>query len=357
MLMYKKGNILEAEADVLVNTVNSVGVMGKGIALQFKRHFPDNYDAYRKAIEKGLIKPGSVFIYQVNTASKVKYIANFATKDHWRSRSRYEWIKKGLRELKDKLMTLKVDSVAIPPLGCGHGALDWNKVKKLIEDTLSDLPLNVFSYEPSDEIKRILQKESDLKAKKLTVPRAALLHLFYKYRILGEDITEFVAEKLCYFLQRTGFDNLNLRFKKGYYGPYSGKVRFVLSAINGYYIKGFEQMNTKPFERLELMISKKSEVDHFIDKKFSEKEKRLLKRTEELIEGFETPYGLELLATVDYLISKGLPPIPDEIQRSIGSWSSRKSDLFSRDHIELAMRTLQDSGINGNRNTPKTLNL
>jgi len=177
MITYKKGNILDAETDVLVNTVNSVGVMGKGIALQFKKQFPENYSAYKRAVDKGDLKPGKVFISSVNSTGKVQYIANFATKDHWRQPSRIEWINSGLEDLRKQLKNLPVDSVAIPPLGCGHGGLKWDEVRPLLEDAFKNFDMHVFVFEPSENIKEVLKKEHSQKAVKLTPARAMLLFL------------------------------------------------------------------------------------------------------------------------------------------------------------------------------------
>jgi len=301
MIIYKVGNILDAKADALVNTVNTVGVMGKGFALQFRNEFPENYKAYTDAVNRKEIMVGKVQIVPVNRLNGVKYIVNFPTKAHWRYPSKIEWIKDGLKDLHEQVQALKIESIAIPPLGCGNGGLNWDDVKPLIVEALSDLEINVYVYEPSLAIKEMLKKEEKPSAARLTPARAMLLYLLYKYRALGEFASEFAAEKLGYFLQRFGETQLKLDFKKGLYGPYSGKVRHVLYALNGYYIKGYEQKEAKPFETLELVASKRDEVKNFIYKSASVAEKERLDKVSEFIQGFESPYGLELLATVDFL--------------------------------------------------------
>ena len=340
MITYKTGNILDADADVLVNTVNIVGVMGKGIALQFKKHYPENYNAYKKAATLKQLEPGKVYLVPVNTTCNVKYIANFATKDHWRHPSQLKWIRSGLYDLKEQLQNLPIDSVAIPPLGCGHGGLNWEEVKQLIEMILHDAPFKVIAYTPSEEIAAALKKENRPAAANLTPARAMLLYMFYKYRAMGEEVSEFAAEKLSYFLQRLGEKQLKLNFQSGYYGPYSGKVRHVLYAMNGYYLRGFEQKDTKPFEPLELVVDKKPEVERYIDQHLSADQKNRLKKLSDLIKGFETPYGLELLASVDFIVSKGVPATPKTVAEALDNWSERKKGLFCQDHITLAIDVL-----------------
>jgi O-acetyl-ADP-ribose deacetylase (regulator of RNase III) len=337
MIIFKEGNLLEAHAEALVNTVNTVGVMGKGIALQFKHAFPENYRSYKEAIERKEIELGKVHTTPVNGMNGIKYIINFPTKNHWRYPSRTEWIKEGLISLYKEITRLKINSIALPPLGCGNGGLDWKEVKPLIVDALKDLPIEIQIYEPSIKIKDILKKEETPKASKLTPARAMLLYLLYQYRSLGEFASEFAAEKLCYFLQRFGETQLKLEYKKAVYGPYSGKVRHVLYAMNGYYINGYEQKEAKPFETLELVPSRKEEVMEFLSKEISTDQSVRLERVSRLIQGFESPYGLELLATVDFLREQNQLFEVSEIFAALKEWSYRKGNLFSEEHVKMAL--------------------
>ncbi len=339
MITYKTGNILDANAEVLVNTVNTVGVMGKGIALQFKKHFPENNRAYAKAVEKGELKVGTVQVVPVSSTSGTRYVINFPTKAHWRYPSRLDWIIDGLSDLRQKLQTLQVKSIAIPPLGCGNGGLDWDQVRLEIEKAMTDLPLEVQLYQPSEQVKRVLMKEHNPKAAKLTSARAMILHLLYRYRALGEAASEFAAEKLAYFLQRFGEKQLKLDFQQGYYGPYSGKMRHVLYALNGYYISGFEQKQVKPFEELQLKTDKAPELQAYMQENLSVDEKERLETVSKLIRGYESPYGLELLATVDFLIRA--ENIFDEHKIHQRLWSERKSQMFTEGHIKKAVKHLK----------------
>lgn len=342
MITYKTGNILEANTDAIVNTVNTVGVMGKGIALQFKREYPENFKAYKVAVERGDVQTGKVFIYSHSLIEKPRYIINFPTKQHWRSPSKISWINEGLQDLRKRIPELGINSIAIPPLGCGQGGLNWSLVKPLIISAMKNLDIDVVLYEPSEKVKHELKKQSDGSASKLTDSRAMLLSLLYNYRSMGEEASEFASEKLCYFLQLLGETQLDMDFKEGYYGPYSGKARFLLDAVNGYYIKGMEQMDAKPFEALELVPDKKPELDTYIDKKLTKQQKNNLEKLLGLIDGFHTTYGLELLATVDFIRRKYNANTPEKISQQLAKWSNRKAELFPLKHIEIAGRHLEE---------------
>jgi O-acetyl-ADP-ribose deacetylase (regulator of RNase III) len=338
MITYKTGNLLDAPVQALVNTVNTVGVLGKGIALQFKNNFPENTKAYLQAVKDGSLQLGTVQVVPVNTIGPVQYIINFPTKGHWRYPSRLEWIKNGLADLRAKIIQNHIQSIALPPLGCGNGGLNWQEVKPLIEAALADLPVEVLVYEPSAAVLEVLAKEDRPGAARLTAPRAMLLQLLYRYRALGEYTSEFAAEKLCYFLQRFGETQLKLHFQKGIYGPYSGKVRHVLYALNGYYIKGYEQKDAKPFAPLQLMVEKAPEVQQWLHNNLDAAAQKRLDNTTALMEGFETPYGLELLATVDYLAVEH--KTLDAAVLTAQLWSDRKKALFPEAHVAMAVQHL-----------------
>ena len=151
MILYKKGNLLESEAEALVNTVNTVGVMGKGIALMFKERFPANMSAYAKACKEKKVQTGKMFITETGELLKPRWIVNFPTKQHWRNPSRIPWIVEGLEDLRRFLIKERVSSIAIPPLGAGNGGLDWEEVKALIIQSLGDLEgVDIFLYEPTE---------------------------------------------------------------------------------------------------------------------------------------------------------------------------------------------------------------
>lgn len=140
MIEINKGNLLEANAEALVNTVNCVGFMGKGIALQFKQAFLANYRAYEAACRADEVVPGKMLVYDNGRLLNPRYIINFPTKRHWRGKSRVSDIKSGLKALVKDVQRLELHSIAVPPLGCGLGGLDWREVRPLIEEAFRELP-------------------------------------------------------------------------------------------------------------------------------------------------------------------------------------------------------------------------
>lgn len=167
-----------------------------------------------------------------------------------------------------------------------------------------------------------------------------VLAMLYKYRASGEEASEFVAEKLSYFLQRFGEPQLKLDFTKGYYGPYSGKVRHVLYALNGFYLKGYEQKQAKPFEPLELVISNRFKLDGSINSHLQPSQHERIQKVGAFIKGFESPYGLELLATVDFATQETGTNDVESVIEYIQNWSQRKAQTFSSSHVQLAITHL-----------------
>lgn len=340
MITYETGNLLTAHVEALVNTVNTVGVMGKGIALQFKEAFPENYRAYAAACKKGAVVTGSMFITETNRMDGLRYIINFPTKMHWKYPSKLEFIRDGLEDLKRVILEKNIRSIALPPLGCGNGGLDWAMVKPLIEEILHDLPVSILVYEPSEAVKTILAAEHNKTPAKLTPPRAMMLSLLYHYRSLGEYASEFAAEKLMYFLQRMGETNLNLDFKKGFYGPYSGKVRHVLFALNGTYLSGLSQKDAKPFQALPLILERQGEVRTYLNENSTADQQARLAQVQHLLDGFQSPAGLELLATLDYLIEENRTFDFTTLFHHLKNWSSRKKEMFTEYQVNVALNRL-----------------
>ena len=148
MISYVRGNLLEADAEALVNTVNTAGVMGKGIALQFKNRFAANFLAYAQACKLGQVQTGRMFVTEPQEQTGPRWIVNFPTKRHWRDPSRMEWVVEGLQDLRGFLLSHKVQSIAVPALGAGLGGLEWPAVRTHIEAAWGDLPVDVRVYEP-----------------------------------------------------------------------------------------------------------------------------------------------------------------------------------------------------------------
>lgn len=151
MITITEGDLLKSDAEALVNAVNCVGHMGKGIALQFKKAFPANYEAYRHACAVGEVKPGRMFIHETGSLFNPRFIINFPTKRHWREASRYEDIEHGLASIVEDILRLRIQSVAVPPLGCGLGGLDWERVHVMIERAFTRLPeVDLWLYCPTE---------------------------------------------------------------------------------------------------------------------------------------------------------------------------------------------------------------
>lgn len=338
MIHYITGNILDSEAEALVNTVNTVGVMGKGIALQFKKAFPNNFHQYRKAYENGDLQIGKLLITKdSNINSGEKVIINFPTKKHWRRSSEYEYISMGLESLVDEIKNHNIKSIAIPPLGAGNGGLDWSRVKKLIENKLSKTDIDIYLYEPTSKIKERLKKQRV----KLTEARALLLCVSYDMVSEGEYISEFSSEKICYFLQEFGARNyFKLEYKPYFYGPYSGKVRFLLNELNGSYLMGYSDMNKKPFQPLTLIADGKNDVLAYIETK--PELKKIADKTTSFLTGFFSDFGLELLSSVDYITKKENSFDVAKVSQKLEEWSDRKRTMFSdRTYLEISLSHLR----------------
>lgn len=345
MIHYIKGDLLSSTAEALVNTVNTVGVMGKGIALQFKNRFPQNYKIYQEACRKGTFKTGQVLVVREGDLLHQKTIINFPTKSHWKGDSKYEYISSGLEALKKAIIENDIKSIAIPPLGCGNGGLDWDRVKAMIEDALQNVNCDIVVYTPNNEIKAILQKETLNKEVKLTPARAMLIYLLFQYEASGEQSSLFVANKLAYFLQRRG-EKLRLKFEAHHYGPYAVQLNHVLLHLNGVYLKGMEQNQAKPFEPLWLNYEKYSEIETYIKNTTDFEQKQRLDDVLKLLKGFESTFALELLATVDFVSTENRSNSISDVQKSIASWSDRKANLFENKQIEIAYNHLKNHSEN-----------
>ncbi|MDR6564701.1 MULTISPECIES: macro domain-containing protein [unclassified Arcicella] len=341
MIKYITGNILESKAQSLINTVNTDGVMGKGIALQFKKAYPNNFKAYAEACKKEEIGIGKLFVSKdSNISSGEKIIINFPTKQSWRKPSEYSFIELGLNDLVKVIETNQIKSIAIPPLGAGNGGLEWEKVKRIIEQKLNHLETDIFVYEPTAEIIEYLKQERV----KLTDARALLLYVLYDLVKNGEYVSEFASEKVCYFLQRFGAKKyFKLQFEPNFYGPYSGKVRFVLNALNGSYIMGYSDMSKKPFEPLTLVADGYEAVKNQIESNSELFE--IAEKTTTFLNGFYSDFSLELLSSIDYITTVNNTLNKQVVIHKLGEWSDRKQSLFSNPkYIELSINHIQNAG-------------
>lgn len=342
MIKYKKGNIFDEDVEAIVNTVNCVGVMGRGIALQFKKLFPDNYKAYKKACDNGAVVPGKMFIFEESGWNNPKFIINFPTKRHWRGKSRLEDIDQGLSALKDWINEREIGSIAMPPLGSGLGGLDWKDVKELIDKRLSELDnIHITVFEPNQTFsKRTAFKSKN--APSMSNGRAILILLIHRYLngLLDPFVTLLELHKLMYFMQESGED-LRLRYSKAKYGPYSENLRHVLNDIEGYYISGYADGGDLPNKQISIVPGAIEEATKFLGNKSITKSR--FEEVGELVEGFESPYGLELLATVHWLRKHEEVHEASEAIEATYSWNQRKKRFTPR-QIEIAYERLERLG-------------
>ncbi len=338
MIELRSGNLLLADAEALVNTVNCVGVMGKGIALQFKQAFPENYDYYRKACSKNLVKPGAMLTYETGSMVNPRMIINFPTKRHWKGKSRLQDIELGLDALKHEVCRVGIKSIAIPPLGCGNGGLDWEQVRPLIEKTFVSLPdVKVLLYAPigSPEPDQIVIRTPK---PKLTRSRALLISLMEEYAVPGYRLSLLEVQKLAYFLQACG-EPLRLEFIKHFYGPYAENLNHVLQLLDGHYILGYGDRTKQA--QIRVLPNASQYANAFLENDASAK--RTLQSASKLIRGFETPYGLELLSTVHWVVKQEKMEDTEDVIMSVHSWNSRKKKVFNREHILLALAHLRSN--------------
>lgn len=339
MITFHSTNLLQSDAEALVNTVNTVGIMGKGVALQFKEHFPLNYKLYKKACEAGEVQLGKVFVTETGQLTGTKYIINFPTKGDWRSYSKLSQIADGLDDLVRVIQEKKIKSIAVPPLGCGNGGLDWKDVKPLIVSKLSPLQ-DVVQMEVFEPGHHSYTKTTAKGTTKLTKARALTVALAERYTVLGFDISHLEIQKLAYFLQELGQADLKLNYQKGHYGPYATNLKHLLAHLEGSFFKGqirFQDM--KPTDSLQLVREQLSEVNKVIDTELNADEKQRLEQLSKLIEGFESPFGLELLATVHWAKKElGTSASLPSIESYIHSWSGRKKELMTRNQIETGLQ-------------------
>ena len=331
---------MESRAKALVNTVNTVGVMGKGIALQFKEAYPHNFNVYRKACKAGTFSTGQVLVVPDHDAFGERLIINFPTKAHWRSPSTYAFVETGLIALRHYLEENAVESIAIPPLGCGNGGLEWLRVKGIIEVQLAGLATEIHVYEPNEHIKTQLQATTADTALSLTPARAMLLYGLFHYETEGDTISLFVANKVAYFLQRLG-QPMRLLFKKHFYGPYAPQMNSFVRVFNGSYLQGMEQGSAKPFEPLPLDYDRYPVLEAYVKTELNEEQQAILRRLDELLTGYKSAYPLEVLATVDWIRSESPDFTVAQIIAEAARWSSRKQQLLRQEHVELALEQLR----------------
>lgn len=350
MITYVQGNLLESGAEVLVNTVNTVGVMGKGIALMFKERFAENYRLYVAACKAGEVQTGKMFVTPAQELDGPRWIINFPTKQHWRSPSRMEWVIEGLQDLRRFLIEQQVGTIAIPPLGAGNGGLEWKAVREQIELALGDLDIDIRVFEPTRKYQNVA-KRSGVEA--LTPARALIAELVRSYWVLGMECSLLEIQKLAWFLERSiercnpGKNPLNLQFTAHKYGPYANRLAHLLNHLDGSYLHCNKRISdADPFEVIWFDDERKDIVQAYL-KSEARHYLQALKSVVTLIDGFESPFGMELLATVDWLLAReAVSPDVPALRAGLHRWSGgpgaaeRKCRLFDDRTLGIALDRL-----------------
>jgi O-acetyl-ADP-ribose deacetylase (regulator of RNase III) len=341
MIKEVSGNLLRSDAEALVNTVNTVGVAGKGIALQFRQAYPDNFRAYERAAKKGEVIPGRMFVWETGQLDNPRYIINFPTKRHWRGKSRIEDIEAGLEDLVRVIQKYQIRSIAVPPLGCGNGGLDWGEVRPLMLERLRVVDVEVSLFAPTgapDPDQMLIRTERP----SMTLGRAALLLLLKQYR--ESDLFRLSAlevQKLAYFLQESG-ETLRLKYVRARYGPYAENLNHVLLLMEGHYTTGLGDRSREP--QIGLLEGADITAAEFLEAHPATLER--LRKVSGLVRDWETPYGLELLATVHWSLTHAGLTLSDRsaVYKFVASWTKRKAQLFKPRQIDRTIDHLVETG-------------
>jgi len=339
-ITYKHGDMFKTQADAIVNTVNCVGVMGKGVALEFKNRWPENFKEYKKLCDAKELRPGKVFIFDTGdmfNQPKPRYLINFPTKDHWRAKSKMPYIEDGLDDFVHQLKKLKIASVALPPLGCGNGGLPWSDVKAVIEAKLSCIDdIDFIVYAPKEET---ISPEHENIPSAMTNERAVLVKSIGEFeQYFGGHLTRISLQKITYFLQAMGI-SYGLEFAKNKNGPYSETLHKALKSMEAqHYISGY----TQDAPAIQATPAAWAEADEFLSSKKGLNHEALIHRLSLLIEGYESPYGMELLASVHYLAEHESVTSSKQMIEAIQGWNAHKQSLFPPEAIIGAYNRLKE---------------
>ncbi|MDQ3508030.1 MAG: macro domain-containing protein [Actinomycetota bacterium] len=340
MIEYRRDNLLDDDAEALVNTVNTVGVMGKGIALQFKKRFPENFKAYKRACEKEEVEVGKMFTFFVGNLNNPRYIINFPTKEHWRGKSRIEYVEDGLEDLVREVEERGIKSIAIPPLGCGIGSLEWEEVRPLIEKAVARMSGGeAHVYEPGSVPEPKAMKVGTPKPH-LTTARAAMLKLIDLYGVAQYHIGRLEAQKLAYFAQAAGEESFGLDFTEDKFGPFAKKLNFLLEILEGHYIVGYGDHSQG--SQINLLDGASEAAEEFL--RTHPESMEHIECVAALIQDFEIPYGMELLSTVHWAATQKGANSPEEAAQTVRNWTPRKGDLFNERHVRVAWERLEEEG-------------
>jgi O-acetyl-ADP-ribose deacetylase (regulator of RNase III) len=322
--------------------------MGKGIALMFKERFAENFRRYVAACKSKEVRTGKIFVTEVSELNGPRWIVNFPTKQHWRGGSRMEWITEGLQDLRCFLIQNKVKSIAIPPLGAGNGGLNWDEVRPQIEAALAGLDTEILVFEPTQKYQNVAKHTG---VEKLTPARALIAELVRRYWVLGMECSLLEIQKLAWFLERSiersGLKPLDLRFTSHKYGPYADRLRHLLEGLDGSYLHCDKRIaDADPLDVIWFDDKRKATIQTYL-KGPAKEYVPALEATAALIDGFESPFGMELLSTVDWLlVMENTAPTVPAVREGLRHWrggpdaATRKDRLFDDRALDIALKRL-----------------
>lgn len=351
MITFAQGNLLDAEVEAVVNTVNTVGIMGKGIALMFKEKYPTNFSEYAAACQRREVQLGRMFVTESKELFGPRWIINFPTKTHWRVKTRLEWVEEGLRDLVRVIRENGIRSIAVPPLGCGNGGLDWDDVRAVIAAALERVEgLHAIMFEPSAKYLNVVKPRG---TQALTPARGLVAEMVRRYCEVGIDCTVLEVQKLLWFVDRGVKradleDPFRFRFKANRYGPYSHSLQHLLNALDGVYLQCQKRLpDTQPYDLIWFNAAKTDYVNAYLNSGECKPYSRALEWAADTIDGFQSPLNMELLATVDWLVQReGVTPTLSGVIGGLASWAGgyaaaqRKQAIFDDRLIGIALEHL-----------------
>jgi hypothetical protein len=292
-----------------------------------------------------------MFVTETSSLEGPRWIINFPTKKHWRQPSKLEWIVEGLNDLRRVIQDRSIRSIALPPLGAGNGGLDWSEVRPEVQRVLGDLQeVDILVYEPTEKYQNVAKRTG---VEKLTPARALIAEMIRRYWVLGIECTYLEVQKLGWFLERAIHslgveDPLKLHFQADKYGPYSDRLRHLLDALDGTYLHCNKRLSdASPTDTIWFDEERRKYIDLFLQQDESKTLKQILDLTAKRIDGFESPLGMELLATVDWLMERQhREPTVESIRTGLREWpareaaAERKLRLFDDRLISLAIEQL-----------------
>lgn len=342
------GNIFDSKCSTLVNTVNCVGVMGKGIALEFKKRYPEMFREYQMLCKEGKIQPGKPYIYHDLTGASV---INFPTKDHWKSPSKFAYITEGLKWFRQSYKQLGITSIAFPPLGCGNGGLKWEDVGPKMYQELKDLPIEIEIYAPfgTEQEKLTFDYLEKAKANCRQIEGTNNVSLNTKWLLILEVVRQVNAQryalhvgrvifqKICYVLTRSGIKT-GFTFTKASYGPYSAQVKDSITVLSNANLMIETQQNDQ--NMVETHVTPNFVFD---PKLYSSEELQCLDKTVDLFCRIKNTNQAEMMATVmfsyDELCKKMNKVTELDVFNDVLDWKSHWIGV-REDEIKRTIRSL-----------------